>query len=163
MKNLTPVFGIGLVVLSGLASPVLANPFGGASGSTSNDSGSTSTIPNSLPQPSNSNRMAIYRDCIDAHADLKDADFSKVNKFCSCVADQTLQGDNSGLSNCASNSGGGGGGVLGSIGEMAPTILSGVLDGLGSSRSRRGGLLDGLGGILGGSILGGGGIRDIFK
>jgi hypothetical protein len=108
---------------------------------------------------------------VDAHANVNGADFKQVNKFCSCVADQSIQGSTGTLSECATASGGGG--TMGVIGEVAPSIITGVMEGLSNRSSRNsggilgggglgGGLLGGLGDLLGG---GGGGfsIKDLLK
>ncbi|HEY9826401.1 MAG TPA: hypothetical protein V6D19_13215 [Stenomitos sp.] len=170
MKKLTPVLGIGFIYASSMVMPfsALAMP-------RLQDGPDLSETP-SRSAPQFSRKMAAYRDCVQAHADLKDIDFKKVSKFCSCVSDQSLQADSSGFSNCAT--GGDGGNTLGMIGEIAPSVLMGVVQELttrssNSSSSSRdngllgkgGGLLDGLGGVLGSN---GGGfnlkdLKDIFK
>jgi hypothetical protein len=165
MKTLTPVLGIGLFLVSGIVMPLnaLAKPL----------FDSSPTPEQSLPDTSSPSprRMAVYRDCVDAHANVNGADFKQVNKFCSCVADQSIQGSTGTLSECATASGGGG--TMGVIGEVAPSIITGVMEGLSNRSSRNsggilgggglgGGLLGGLGDLLGG---GGGGfsIKDLLK
>ncbi len=160
MKTLTPVLGIGLFLVSGIITPlsVQAKPL----------FESSPTPEQSFPESSSPSpkRMAAYRDCVDAHANMNGADFKQVNKFCSCVADQSIQGSTGTLSECAAASGGGG--TMGVIGEVAPSIITGVMESLSNRSSRNsggilgGGLLGGLGDLLGG---GGGGfsIKDLLK
>jgi hypothetical protein len=164
MKTLTPVLGIGLFLVSGIAMPLsaLGKPLFESSPIPEQ------SLPETSPASSSPKRMAAYRDCLDAHANVNGADFKEVNKFCSCVADQSIQGSNSTgtLSECASASGGGG--TMGVIGEVAPSIITGVMEGLSNRSSRNsGGILGGGGGLLGGlgDLLGGGGfsIRDLLK
>jgi hypothetical protein len=183
MKTLTPAFGLGLLLVSSLVAPLGAQ----AKPLFSSSPQQPETLPNSstsLPDNSVSlpKKMAAYKDCINANANVNGADFKQVNKFCSCVADQSIQGSSGSLSECATANGGGGGGAMGVIGEVAPSVISGVMEGLAnrsSSRSNSGGLLGGGGGILsglgdllggGGGLLGGGGssgggfnIRDLLK
>jgi hypothetical protein len=171
MKTLTPVLGIGLFLVSGILMPLsaLGKPLFESSPTLEPEQSLpvTSSPVTSSPSPQ---RMAAYRDCLDAHANVNGADFKEVNKFCSCVADQSIQGSSSTgtLSECASASGGGG--TMGVIGEVAPSIITGVMEGLSNRSSRNsGGILGGGGGLLGGlgDLLGGGGggfsIRDLLK
>ena len=174
MKTLTPAFGLGLFLVSSLIAPLGAQ----AKPLFSSSPQQQETLPNSSPSlPDNSpvfsdtsasmpKKMAAYRDCINANANINGADFKQVNKFCSCVADQSIQGSTGSLSDCATASGGdgGGGGAMSVIGEVAPSVISGVISGLGSRRNNGGGGLfgGGGGGILGGlgglgDLLGGGG------
>jgi hypothetical protein len=174
MKKLATVFGISTFVMSGMIAPLSAL-------------GQTPKVEPAQvepelkaepPLPKNpiqlSKKMAIYSECVDAHSKLNGADFKQVNKFCSCVVDQSIQGDNSGFGTCASGSSGGG--AMSIIGEVAPSVITGVMEGVNSRSSRSGGgglggllgggggLIDGLGGLLGGSGSGGGfNIKDILK
>jgi hypothetical protein len=164
MKTLTPVFGLSLVLVSGLLAPfsAQAKPLFSSSPQPEKSSPSqpeplVSDTSASLPQ-----KMAAYKDCVNLHSNVNGADFKDVNKFCSCVADQSIQGSTGNLSDCAtaSSGGGGGGGAMGVIGEVAPSVISGVMQGLSNRSSRGGGLFGGGGGggILGGlgDLLGGG-------
>jgi hypothetical protein len=173
MKKLTTLLGTSIFAVSGLIVPMTAMAYPQSDGSKVEDSFPTSSAPTSTTvQPSR--KMALYSDCLRAHEGVNGAEFKQVNKFCSCVADQTIQSDAT-YSSCAAESGSGGsGGTFGMIGEMAPSIITGVVQGItsnsGRSKSggllgRSGGLLDGLGGLLGGGLLGGGGggIGDILK
>lgn len=167
MKKLTTLLGTSIFALSGLIVPMTAMAYPQSAEPKAGESlpDSTSTV-----QPSQ--KMALYSDCLRVHADVSGADFKQINKFCSCVADQTIQGDST-LSSCATGGGeGGSGGTFGMIGEMAPSIITGVVQGITSNSGKSGGgllggksggLLDGLGGLLGGGLLGGGGIGDILK
>jgi hypothetical protein len=172
MKNLTTVFGISTIVISGMIAPLSA----------------LAQIPKVEPdvkaeQPLLGNpvplsqKMAIYNECVDTHSKLNGADFKQVNKFCSCVVDQSVQGDNSEFGTCASGSSGGG--AMSIIGEVAPSVITGVMEGMNSRRSSKGkdsgllggllgggnggGLMDSLGGLLGGGGSGGFNIKDILK
>ncbi len=172
MKKLATVFGISTFAMSGMIAPLSAL-------------GQTPKVePNLNPEqalPATpiqlSKKMAIYSECVDSHSKLNGADFKQVNKFCSCVVDQSVQGDNSGFGTCASGSSGGG--AMSIIGEVAPSVITGVMEGINSRSSKGGGLsglggllgggsggglIDGLGGLLGGSGSGGGfNIKDILK
>ncbi|WP_404788141.1 hypothetical protein [Altericista sp. CCNU0014] len=164
MKTLTPVLGLGLFLVSGLVMPLSAQskPLFESSPTPERSLPNTST-----PSP---RRMAVYRDCLDAHANANDADFKQVNKFCACVADQSIQGSTGTLSDCATASKGND--TMGVIGEVAPSVITGVMEGLSSRSSRNSGILGG-GGLLGGGLLGGLGdllgggggfsIRDLLK
>jgi hypothetical protein len=171
MTKLATLLGTSLFAASGLIIPMAAMARPQTSELDPERSLSSSAMP--------SQKMAIYRDCIRSHDNVNGADFKDVNKFCSCVADQSIQGDTT-FSNCASGgSSGGGGGTFGMISEVAPSVIMGVVQGLASNSgksggllSKNGGLLDGLGGLLGGGLLGGssnsgsnggGGIKDILK
>jgi hypothetical protein len=171
MKKLTTLLGTSLFAVSGLIVPMTAMAYPQSAEPKAEES--LPNVPTSTVQPSQ--KMALYSDCLHAHADVSGADFKQVNKFCACVADQTIQGD-SALSSCAADSGSGGsGGTFGMIGEMAPSIITGVVQGISSNSGKSGGgllggksggILDGLGGLLGGGLLGGGsggGIGDILK
>lgn len=161
MKKLTMAVGAGIFAVASLGLPLRAQVM-------PQDEPlfkSNSTAPSRAGQTPR--KMAIYRDCLETHANVDGAEFKKVNKFCSCVADQSLEGNDGTFSTCAK---GDGGGTLGMIGEMAPTVLMGVLDELAKnppSRSgggggllqRGGGLLNGLGGLLGGG--GGFSLKDL--
>jgi hypothetical protein len=174
MKKLTTLLGTSIFAVSGLIVPMTAMAYPQSGESKVEDSFPTSSAPTSTTvQPSR--KMALYSDCLHAHEGVNSADFKQVNKFCSCVADQTIQSDST-YSSCAAESGSGGsGGTFGMIGEMAPSIITGVVQGIASNSGkssrgggllrRSGGLLDGLGGLLGGGLLGGGGggIGDILK
>jgi hypothetical protein len=162
MKTLTSVFGLSLVLVSGLLAPfgAQAKPLFSSSpqpekSSTSQPEPLISDTSASLPQ-----KMAAYKDCVSLHSNVNGADFKEVNKFCTCVADQSIQGSTGNLSDCATAKSDGGGGAMGVIGEVAPSVISGVMQGLSSRSSRGGGLFGGGGGgILGGlgDLLGGGG------
>jgi hypothetical protein len=171
MKKLATLLGTSLFAVSGLVVPMTAMAYPQSAEPKAEESLPTSTSNStSISTVSSSQKMALYSDCLRAHEGMSGADFKQVNKFCSCVADQTIQGD-SALSTCAtggeSGGSGGGGGTFGMIGEMAPSIITGVVQGITSrsGKSGGGGLLDGLGGLLGGGggLLGGGGIGDILK
>jgi hypothetical protein len=177
MKKLTTLLGTSLFAVSGLVVPMTAMAYPQSAEPKAEES-----LPNSISTPistvSPSQKMALYSDCLRAHEGMSGADFKQVNKFCSCVADQTIQGDST-LSSCSTGGegggSGGGGGTFGMIGEMAPSIITGVVQGITSKSGKSrggggllgGGLLDGLGGLLGGGggLLGGGGggIGDILK
>jgi hypothetical protein len=172
MKKLTTLLGTSIFAVSGLIVPMTAMAYPQSAESKVEDS-FPSSAPTSSVQPSR--KMALYSDCLRAHEGMNGAEFKQVNKFCSCVADQTIQSDST-FSSCAAEGGSGGsGGTFGMIGEMAPSIITGVVQGISSNsgKSSRGGgllrrsgsLLDGLGGLLGGGLLGGGGggIGDILK
>ena len=171
MKKLTTLLGTSIFAVSGLIVPMTAMAYPQSADSKAEESLSNSTS-NSRVQPSQ--KMALYSDCLHAHEGMSGADFKQVNKFCSCVADQSIQGDST-FSSCATGGGSGGsGGTFGMIGEMAPSIITGVVQGIASNSGKSrgggllgksGGLLDGLSGILGGGLLGGGGggIGDILK
>jgi hypothetical protein len=170
MKKLATLLGTSLFAVSGLVVPMTAMAYPQSAEPKAEESlpNSTSTS-TSISTVSPSQKMALYSDCLRAHEGMNGADFKQVNKFCSCVADQTIQGD-SALSSCATGGeSGGSGGTFGMIGEMAPSIITGVVQGITSrsGKSGGGGLLDGLGGLLGGGggLLGGGGggIGDILK
>jgi hypothetical protein len=174
MKKLTTLLGTSIFAVSGLVAPMTAMAYPQSDESKVEDSFPTNSAPTSTVQPSR--KMALYSDCLHAHEGVNGADFKQVNKFCSCVADQTVQSDST-YSSCAADSGSGGsGGTFGMIGEMAPSIITGVVQGISSNSGKSkgggllgksGGLLDGLGGLLGGGLLGGGssggGIGDILK
>jgi hypothetical protein len=192
MKTLSPVLGLGLFCVSAIIAPLSAQakPLFESSPQVAPQSvqpgQSTQPEQQSLPITSSQSmpeKMAIYRDCIDAHAKLNGTDFKQVNKFCSCVADQTIQGGTSqgstgALGDCATASSGGGG-TMGIIGEVAPSVISGVMEGLSNRSSnsnggggllgggllgRGGGLLGGLGDLLGGGNSGGGfNIQNILR
>jgi hypothetical protein len=161
MKKLTMAVGAGVFAVASLGLPLRAQVM-------PQDEPlfkSNSTAPSRAGQTPR--KMAIYRDCLETHANVDGAEFKKVNKFCSCVADQSLEGNDGTFSTCAK---GDGGGTLGMIGEMAPTVLMGVLDelaknppsrsgGSGGLLERGGGLLNGLGGLLGGG--GGFSLKDL--
>jgi hypothetical protein len=160
MKTLTPVFGLSLVLVSGLLAPFSAQAKPLFSSSPQPEKSSTSPSEPLLSDTSASlpQKMAAYKDCVNLHANVNGADFKEVNKFCSCVADQSIQGSTGNLSDCATAKSDGGG-AMGVIGEVAPSVISGVIDGLSSRSSRGGGLFGGGGGgILGGlgDLLGGG-------
>jgi hypothetical protein len=192
MKTLTPAFGLGLLLVSSLVAPLgaQAKPLFSSSPQQPETlpNSSTSLPDTSVPLPDSSislpKKMAAYKDCINANANVNGADFKQVNKFCSCVADQSIQGSSGSLSECATANGGGGGGAMGVIGEVAPSVISGVMEGLANRSSSRsngggllgggggGGILSGLGDLLGGGggLLGGGAssgggfnIRDLLK
>lgn len=173
MKKLTTLLGTSIFAVSGLIVPMTAMAYPQSDGSKVEDSFPTGSAPTSTVQPSR--KMALYSDCLRAHEGVNGADFKQVNKFCSCVADQTIQSDST-YSSCAAESGSGGsGGTFGMIGEMAPSIITGVVQGIASNSGKSsrgggllrkgGGLLDSLGGLFGGGLLGGGGggIGDILK
>lgn len=163
MKKLTTVFGISTIVISGMIAPL-----GALAQSPKVEPDLKAEQPllgNPVPL---SQKMAIYNECVDTHSKLNGADFKQINKFCSCVVDQSVQGDNSGFGTCASGSSGGG--AMGIIGEVAPSVITGVMEGMGNRSSRGGGsgllgggLLDGLGGLFGGGGSGGFNIKDILK
>lgn len=107
-----------------------------------------------------SQKMSIYKDCLHTHDRMNGADFKQITKFCSCVADQSIQGDSS-LSNCATGSESSS--TFGMLKDVAPSILIGIVQGIADRSSKSGGLLgkrgdliDGLGSLLGGGLLGGG-------
>ena len=170
MKKLATVFGIGTFVMSGMIAPLSAL---GQTPKVEPELKAGQALPETPIQLSK--KMAIYSECVDAHSKLNGADFKQVNKFCSCVVDQSVQGDNSGFGTCASGSSGGG--AMSIIGEVAPSVITGVMEGINNRSSRGsgglggllgggsgGGLIDGLGGLLGGSGSGGGfNIKDILK
>jgi hypothetical protein len=178
MKTLATVFGISTFMMSGMIAPF------SALGQTSNVEPakveSELKAEQALPETpiQLSKKMAIYNECVETHSRLNGADFKQVNKFCSCVVDQSVQGDNSGFGTCASGSSGGG--AMSIISEVAPSVITGVMEGINNRSSRSGGglsglggllgggsgggLIDGLGGLLGGSGSGGGfNIKDILK
>ncbi len=179
MKKIATVFGTLVFVASGTMAPALALP---KSQSAAPQSEEQLLIPETPVQSStpnwgrsSSNKMAIYGDCIQTHANVSGADFKQVNKFCSCVADQSVQGTEGTLGSCAE--GDGKGSMMGVLGEVAPSVITGVMEGM-SNRNKKndggflsggGGLLNGLGGLLGGGLLGGGSgdggfnIKDIIK
>lgn len=174
MKTLTPVFGLSLLLVSSLIAPLGAQAkplFSSSPQQQETLPNSSTSLPDNSPILSDTSasmpkKMAAYRDCINANANVNGADFKQVNKFCSCVADQSIQGSTGSLSDCATASSGGGGGAMSVIGEVAPSVISGVISGIGSRRNNGGGGLGGLfggggggGGILGGlgDLLGGGG------
>jgi hypothetical protein len=170
MKKLTMAVGTGIFVVSGLGIPLSAQ-------AKPQEAEPLFKVGQSLSRKApTSRKMGIYSDCIQTHANINGADFKQVNKFCSCVADQTLQGEDGSLSTCAT--GGDGGSTLGVIGEIAPSVIMGVVEGLAnrptSSKSggllekgggglleKGGGLIDGLGGLLGGG--GGFNLKDLLK
>jgi hypothetical protein len=174
MKTLTPVLGLGFFLVSSIAVPfgAQAKPLFSSSGQTEpseslTDKQSLSDTSTSMPK-----KMAAYRDCVNANANVSGADFKQVNKFCACVADQSIQGSSSGnLTECATTaSGGDGGGAMGIIGEVAPSVITGVMEGLSNRSSKNdggffggggGGLLGGLGDLLGSG--GGFSISDLLK
>jgi hypothetical protein len=162
MKKLTTLLGTSLFAVSGLIVPMTAMAYP-LSPESNNQPLSNSTV-----RPAQ--KMALYSDCLRAHENINGADFKQVNKFCACVADQSIQGD-TGFASCATGEGGGGG-TFGMIGEMAPSVIMGVVQGISSNSGKSGGgllgksggLLDSLGGLLGGGLLGGGGgIGDLLK
>jgi hypothetical protein len=176
MKNLTTLLGISTIVISGTIAPL--NALAQTPKVEPDSKVEQPLLGNPVPL---SQKMAIYNECIDAHSKMNGADFKQVNKFCSCVVDQSVQGDNvSGFGTCASASSGGG--AMGIIGEVAPSVITGVMEGI-NSRSSKGGsgllggllggrgdkggsLIDGLGGLgglLGGGDSGGFNIKDILK
>jgi hypothetical protein len=172
MKTLTPVFGLSLLLVSSLIAPLGAQAkplFSSTPQQQETLPNASTSVPDNSPVFSDTSasmpkKMAAYRDCINANANVNGADFKQVNKFCSCVADQSIQGSTGSLSDCATaSSGGGGGGAMSVIGEVAPSVISGVISGIGSRRNNGGGGLGGLlgggGGVLGGlgDLLGGGG------
>ncbi len=169
MKTLTPVFGLSLLLVSSLIAPLGAQAkplFSSSPQQQETLPNSSTSLPDNSPILSDTSasmpkKMAAYRDCINANANVNGADFKQVNKFCSCVADQSIQGSTGSLSDCATASSGGGGGAMSVIGEVAPSVISGVISGIGSRRNNGGGGLfgGGGGGILGGlgDLLGGGG------
>jgi hypothetical protein len=170
MKNLTTVFGISTIVISGMIAPLSA--LAQTSKVEPDLKAEQPLLGNPVPL---SQKMAIYNECIDTHSKLNGADFKQVNKFCSCVVDQSVQGDNSGFGTCASGSSGGG--AMSIIGEVAPSVITGVMEGMNSRSSKGkgsglggllgggsgGGLMDSLGGLLGGGGSGGFNIKDILK
>jgi hypothetical protein len=172
MKTLTPVLGLSLLLVSSLVAPLGAQAkplFSSSPQQQETLPNSSTSLPDNSPVLSDTSasmpkKMAAYRDCINANANINGADFKQVNKFCSCVADQTIQGSTGSLSDCATaSSGGGGGGAMSVIGEVAPSVISGVISGIGNRRNNGGGGLlggGGGGGILGGlgDLLGGGGL-----
>jgi hypothetical protein len=184
MKTLTSAFGLGLFLVSGLIAPIgaQAKPLFSSSPQQETQPNASTSLPDiGAPLPDSSvslpRKMAAYKDCVNLHANVNGADFKDVNKFCSCVADQSIQGSSGNLSDCATASSGdgkSGGGAMGIIGEVAPSVISGVMDGLANRSSSKGGglfggggggMLGGLGDLLGGGNSGGGGfnIRDLLK
>ncbi len=151
MKKLTTVFGISTFVMSGMIAPLSAL---GQTPKVEPEVKAEQALPQTPIQLSK--KMALYSECVDAHAKVNGADFKQVNKFCSCVVDQSVQGDNSGFATCASGSSGGG--AMSIIGEVAPSVITGVMESMNSRSSRGGGGLSGLGGLLGGGS--GGGLMD---
>jgi hypothetical protein len=170
MKNLTTVFGISTIVISGMIAPLSA--LAQTPKVEPDLKAEQPLLGNPVPL---SQKMAIYNECVDTHSKLNGADFKQVNKFCSCVVDQSVQGDNSGFGTCASGSSGGG--AMSIIGEVAPSVITGVMEGMNSRSSKSkgsglggllgggsgGGLMDSLGGLLGGGGSGGFNIKDILK
>jgi hypothetical protein len=186
MKTLTSAFGLGLFLVSGFIAPMgaQAKPLFSSPQQETQPNTSTSLPDIGAPLPDSSvalpRKMAAYKDCVNLHTNVNGADFKDVNKFCSCVADQSIQGSSGNLSDCttaSSGSGKSGGGAMGIIGEVAPSVISGVMDGLANRSSSKGGglfggggggMLGGLGDLLGGGSgnSGGGGgfnIRDLLK
>lgn len=172
MKKITPFLSLSFFLASGVVVPFAAQarPLFESSPKTeqslpvSSDVGVTA-VPG---------KMAAYEDCVKVHANVNGADFNQVNKFCSCVADQSIQGSSGNLSDCATASGGGegkgdGGGMMSILGEVAPSVITGVMEGLSNRSSKGGGGLLGGGGLFGGlgDLLGGGGggfnIKDLLK
>jgi hypothetical protein len=170
MKNLTTVFGISTIVISGMIAPLSA--LAQTPKVEPDLKAEQPLLGNPIPL---SQKMAIYNECVDTHSKLNGADFKQVNKFCSCVVDQSVQGDNSGFGTCSSGSSGGG--AMSIIGEVAPSVITGVMEGMNSRSSKGkgsglggllgggsgGGLMDSLGGLLGGGGSGGFNIKDILK
>jgi hypothetical protein len=170
MKNLTTVFGISTIVISGMIAPLSA--LAQTPKVEPDLKAEQPLLGNPVPL---SQKMAIYNECVDTHSKLNGADFKQVNKFCSCVVDQSVQGDNSGFGTCASGSSGGG--AMSIIGEVAPSVITGVMEGMNSRSSKGkgsglggllgggsgGGLMDSLGGLFGGGGSGGFNIKDILK
>jgi hypothetical protein len=182
MKKIATVFGTLVFVASGTMAPAMAFPKSQTVDSESQQEQlliPEESVPSSNPSVSSSRKMAIYGDCIQAHGNMGGADFKQVNKFCSCVTDQTIQGTEGTFSSCAE--GGGKGSMMGVLGEVGPSVITGVMQGMSSRNSNKnggflnggGGLLNGLGGLLGGGsggggLLGGGSdggfnIKDILK
>jgi hypothetical protein len=182
MKKITSFLSLSFFVASAVAVPLAAQakPLFGASPKT--EQILPSGFPDAATTGSASGRMMAYKDCVNVHSGVNGADFNQVNKFCACVADQSIQGGSGSLSECATASGssgtgevkssGGGGGMMSVIGEVAPSVITGVMEGFSnrsSSRSGGGGLLGGGGGLFGslGGLLGGGGggfnIKDLLK
>ena len=185
MKNITPFLGLSFFIASSVVVPLTAQakPLFDSSPKTEQ------SFPESSPGlgAAAPGRMAAYKDCVNVHANVNGADFNQVNKFCACVADQSIQGGSSNLSDCAtasSSSGGstegksGGGGMMSVIGEVAPSVITGVMEGFSNRSSSKssggglfgggssgGGLFGGLGGLLGGGGSSGGGfnIKDLLK
>ncbi len=167
MKKLTPLLSLSFFLASAVAVPLAAQarPLFESSPKTE------TSFPNASSSPSG--RMAAYRDCVNVHANVNGADFNQVNKFCACVADQSIQGGSGNLNDCATANGSGegkGSGMMSIIGEVAPSVITGVMEGF-SNRSKSngggllgsgGGLLGGLGDLLGGS-RGGFNIKDLLK
>ena len=163
MKKITPFLSLSFFLASAFAVPFAAQakPLFDSSPKTEQSfPESSSGLGAAAP-----GRMAAYKDCVNVHANVNGADFNQVNKFCACVADQSIQGS-SNLSECAtaSSSGtgegkSGGGGMMSVIGEVAPSVITGVMEGFSNrSNSGGGGLLGGGGGLFGGlgGLLGGG-------
>lgn len=176
MKNITPFLSLSFFIASSVVIPFTAQakPLFESSSPKTEQSFPESSSGLGAAAPG---RMAAYKDCVNVHSGVNGADFNQVNKFCACVADQTIQGSSS-LSDCATASSigstegkSGGGGMMSVIGEVAPSVITGVMEGF-SNRSKSGGggllggsgggLFGGLGGLLGG---GGGGfnIQDLLK
>jgi hypothetical protein len=159
MKKLTTLLGTGLFAMSGVIAPMTAMAQG-------LDLGLDPSLADAAPAStvSSGQKMALYNDCLRSHANVNGADFKQVNKFCACIADQSIQGEGS-FSSCAGGGGGGGGllggggGTFGMLGEVAPSVISGVVQGITSNSGKKsgGGILSGLSGLLGGGLLGGGG------
>jgi hypothetical protein len=170
MKKIATVFGTLVFVATGTMAPTMAQIRPQVS-----DTELKSDQPLTNNSGQYSRKMAIYSDCIQTHSNVSGADFKQMNKFCSCVADQSIQGTEGTFSSCAEGSGGGS--TMGMLGEVAPAVITGVIEGISNRNSSKeggllgkgGGLLNGLGGLLGGGLLGGGdsdggfNIKDILK
>lgn len=182
MKKITPFLSLSFFVASAIAVPFAAQAkplFESSSPKTEQ------ILPSGFPDAATTGaapgRMMAYKDCVNVHSGVNGADFNQVNKFCACVADQSIQGGTGSLSECATASGssgtgegksGGGGGMMSVIGEVAPSVITGVMEGF-SNRSKSGGggllggsgggLFGGLGGLLGGGGGGGFNIQDLLK
>jgi hypothetical protein len=181
MKKITPFLSLSFFLASAVAVPFAAQakPLFESSPkveqSLPNSSLDAATSVGSASAPG---RMAAYKDCVNVHSGVNGADFNQVNKFCACVADQSIQGGSGNLSDCATASSAtgegkeGGGGMMSVIGDVAPSVITGVMEGF-SNRSKNGGggllggsgggLFGGLGGLLGGGSGGGFNIQDLLK
>jgi hypothetical protein len=177
MKKITPFLSLSFFLASAVAVPFAAQAkplFESSPKAEQSFPESSSELGAAAP-----GRMAAYKDCVNVHSNVNGADFSQVNKFCACVADQSIQGGSGNLSDCAmasSSTGEGktGGGMMSVIGDVAPSVITGVMEGF-SNRSKSGGgglfgggsgggLFGGLGGLLGGGDGGGGfNIKDLLK
>ncbi len=183
MKKITPFLSLSFFVASAVAVPLAAQakPLFGSSPNPKTEQILPGGFPDAVTTGSASGRMMAYKDCVNVHSGVNGADFNQVNKFCACVADQSIQGGSGSLSECATASGSsgggegkssGGGGMMSVIGEVAPSVITGVMEGFSNrSKSGGGGLLGGGGGLFGGlgGLLGGGGdgggfnIKDLLK